>query len=252
MESFFKVKKPDEVFEILDQFGPSGEETIALDESMGRVTSRDLISPEDLPGFFRSSMDGYAVRARDTFGATESLPALLDINGEVLMGRSPRMVVDDRQAVKISTGGMLPENADGVVMIEYCHLLDEKTLEVSRAISPLENVIQPGDDFEKDATVFGQGHRLRSQDLGILAGLGLREVSVYKRPKVAIISTGDEIIPIDQRPEEYGCGAVIHGPLSRRFQIHEGYGSGGAFKGGYGLDLRWQFRGNKGSHSQGF
>ena len=94
-------------------------------------------------------MDGYAVRAKDTFGASESLPALLEVTGEVLMGQIPKMVVREGQAVRIPTGGMLPEGADGVVMVEYCHLLDETTLEVSRAISPLENIIQPGDDFKE-------------------------------------------------------------------------------------------------------
>jgi molybdopterin molybdotransferase len=200
METFFKVKTPDEVCEIIDQFGPSREETIALEGALGRVLSQDVVSPEDLPGFFRSAMDGYAVRARDTFGASESLPALLEIHGEVLMGQVPDRVVDQGQAVKISTGGMLPVGADGVVMVEYCDLLDEKTLEVSRAISPLENVIQPADDFAKGATVLKRGHMLRPQDMGVMAGLGFSEVSVHPKPRVAIISTGDEIIPVDEPP----------------------------------------------------
>ncbi|MBK5101831.1 MAG: molybdopterin molybdotransferase MoeA, partial [Desulfobacteraceae bacterium] len=202
METFFKVKTPDEVCEIIDQFGPSGVETIPLEESHGRVLSQDVISPEDLPGFFRSVMDGYAVRAQDTFGASEGLPALLEIHGEVTMGQVPEMVVSEGQAVKISTGGMLPEGADGVVMVEYSDLLDEKTVEISRAISPLENVIQPADDFAKGATVLKRGHTLRAQDLGIMAGLGLSGFPVYTRPRVAIISTGDEIVPIGDRPRK--------------------------------------------------
>ena len=200
MESFFKVKRPQEVFQIIDQFGPVGEEAIPLEEALGRVLSKDLTSPEDLPGFSRSVMDGYAVRAKDTFGANESLPALFEVTGEVQMGQTPQMIVREGHAVKISTGGMLPEGADGVVMVEYCHLLDERTLEANRAISPLENVIQSGDDFKLGATVFKRGHRLRSQDLGVMAGLGQTKVSVYKKPKVAIISTGDEIVPIDRQP----------------------------------------------------
>ena len=202
METFFKVKTPDEVCEIIDQFGPSGVETIPLEESHGRVLSQDVISPEDLPGFFRSVMDGYAVRAQDTFGASEGLPALLEIHGEVTMGQVPEMVLAEGQAVKISTGGMLPEGADGVVMVEYSDLLDEKTVEISRAISPLENVIQPADDFAKGATVLKRGHTLRPQDLGIMAGLGLSGLPVYTRPRVAIISTGDEIVPIGDRPRK--------------------------------------------------
>jgi molybdopterin molybdotransferase len=103
------------------------------------------------------------------------------------------------------TGGMMPEGADAVVMIEYCHPLDDKTIEVSHAVSPLENVISPGDDFRKGLTIFKKGTRLRPQDLGLLAGLGIATISVHKRASVAIISTGDEIVTIDQRP---GLGQV--------------------------------------------
>jgi molybdopterin molybdotransferase len=200
MDSFFKVKRPDEVFEIINQFGPSGEETTSLPDSLGRVLSRDVVSSENLPNFTRSTVDGYAVTARDTFGASEGLPALLEVSGEVLMGQAPNMLVRQGKAVKISTGGMLPEGADGVVMTEYCHLLDKNSLEVSRPISPLENVIQPGDDIKQGSIVLGKGHRLRPQDLGVMAGIGNREVLVYRKPRVAIISTGDEIVPIDRTP----------------------------------------------------
>jgi molybdopterin molybdotransferase len=201
MESFFKVKRPDEVFKIIEQFGPSGEETIPLVDSLGRVLRQDIISQEDLPHFARSVVDGYAVRSKDTFGASESLPALLEISGEVLMGQDSGTIVREGQAIKIPTGGMLPENADGAVMVEHCHLLDEKTLEISRAISPLENIIQPGDDFKKGAPALKKGHALRPQDVGLLAGLGQATVSVYTKPKVAIISTGDEILPINEQPQ---------------------------------------------------
>ena len=200
-EVFFKVKTSEEVFEIIDGFDPLGEETVSLEKAPGRVLSRDVISPENLPGFSRSSMDGYAVMARDTFGATESLPALLEVAGEVAMGEVPTTNVEPGRAVRISTGGMLPHGADGVVMVEYSHILDETTIEISRAISPLENVIRSDDDYRIEATVLEQGHRLRPQDLGVMAGLGITHVTVYKRPTVAIISTGDEVIPVDQKPE---------------------------------------------------
>ena len=198
---FFKVRTSEEVFQIIEQFGPLGDERVPLDKAFGRVLSRDIISPEDLPGFYRSSMDGYAVRARDTFGATESLPAMLEVKGEVTMGQVPTQGVGSGEAVRISTGGMLPEGADGVVMVEYTHVLDENTIEVSRAISPLEHVILPDDDFKKGSPVLEKGCLLRPQDVGVMAGMGLSGVHVYRRPKVAIISTGDEIVPIDQRPK---------------------------------------------------
>lgn len=197
---YFQVKTSEEVFEILKTFPHVKEEQISLDASLGRVLSRPVISPEDLPGFNRASMDGYAVMARDTFGATESLPVLLEIGGEVVMGKTPDVTAGPGQAVRISTGGMLPRGADGVVMLEYCHALDEKSVEVSRSISPLENVIRKDDDFRQDATVFEKGHVLRPQDIGLLAGLGISEIFAYKRPAVAIISTGDEVVSVDHKP----------------------------------------------------
>lgn len=201
MEFFFKVKKPEEVYGIIDQFGPFEEETIPLEHALGRVLNEDFVSPEDLPGFFRSTMDGYAVKAKDTFGAGEGLPALFEICGEVQMGEQPRIIVNDGQAAKISTGGMLPKGADGVVMIEYCNALDEKTIEVNRSISPLTNVIQPHDDFKKGGIVLNKGILLRPQDLGIMAGLGQTKASIYKKPKIGIISTGDEIVPVEKVPK---------------------------------------------------
>jgi len=197
---FFKVKTTEEVLELVQGFQPVGEEIVPLDRAYGRVLSREIVSLEDLPGFPRTSVDGYAIKAKDSFGATESLPALLEIVGEVGMGQTPSITLGPGQAVKISTGGMVPKGADGVVMVEYCHLLDQTTLEVSRAISPQENVIQPDDDFKQGAGVLQKGWRLRSQDVGVLAGLGVTDVHVYKKPRVAVISTGDEVIPVQGKP----------------------------------------------------
>jgi len=198
---FFKVKTTEEVLELVHGFQPVGEEIVSLDRAFGRVLSKDIVSPEDLPGFPRTSVDGYAIKAKDSFGATESLPALLEIVGEVGMGQVAAMTVAAGQAVRISTGGMVPRGADGVVMVEYCHLMDQTTLEVTRAISPQENVIQPDDDFKKGAVVVQKGRRLRSQDVGVLAGFGVTELPVHRKPTVAIISTGDEVIPIHEKPK---------------------------------------------------
>jgi molybdopterin molybdotransferase len=197
---FFKVKSSNEVLNIIRDFDPLGAEPIRSEDGLDRVLSEDLFSPENLPGFTRSTMDGYAVMAKDTFGASESLPAFLEIIGEIPMGQIPTQHLKTGQAVKIATGAMLPQGADGVVMIEYCHNLDQQTIEVSRAVSPLENVIQPSDDFEENALVLPKGRALRPQDIGVLAGLGITQIRVFKRPKVAIISTGDEVIPMDQKP----------------------------------------------------
>lgn len=200
MESFFKVKTPREVFGIIADFGPCGKERVATEEAADRVLAEKIVAAENLPHFMRSTVDGYAVRARDTFGANESLPAFFQVCGEIQMGSAAVATLREGQCVRISTGGMLPQGADGVVMVEYSQLLDNSTVEIRRAISPLENVIRPGDDYYRGTEVLEKAQHLRPQDLGALAGLGLTEVMVYRKPKVAIISTGDELVPIDARP----------------------------------------------------
>ncbi len=200
MGLFFKVKTVEEVLQLIHGCETVTEERILLKNALGCVLSRDIMSPEDLPGFERSSVDGYAIKARDSFGASEGLPALLEVVGEIGMGGVPRFPVKQGQAAKIATGGMLPEGADSVVMVEYCNILDEKTIEISKATSPRENVILPDDDFKKGSLVLSKGRRLRPQDVGILAALGVDELWAYQKPKVAIISTGDEVVPISERP----------------------------------------------------
>lgn len=198
---FFIVKSSEEVFDILKDFQPVAEETVFIGEALNRVLSRNIISAEDMPDFSRSSVDGFALMAKDTFGASDTLPAFLELAGEVIMGKASKDAVSPGKAVRISTGGMIPEGADAVVMIEYCQFVDEKTIEVSRSVAPLENIISRGDDYSRGSVLLEQGAVLRPQDIGLLAGQGIQNVHVHKRPKVGIISTGDEIIPIDQRPK---------------------------------------------------
>ena len=200
-KTFFKLTPSKEVFEIIDRFPQiEGSEEVEIEDSLGRILSKDIYSPSDMPGFLRATMDGFAVKAKDTFGASPTLPAILKVKGEIKMGEIPSIRINDGEAAKISTGGMLPEGADGVVMIEYCHFIDEDTIEVERAISPLENVMQPDDDIKKGEIVLRRGRRIRPQDIGALAGLGIRKIEVFRKVKVAIISTGDEVIPIDKEP----------------------------------------------------
>ncbi|UCG14953.1 MAG: molybdopterin molybdotransferase MoeA [Deltaproteobacteria bacterium] len=175
-------------------------EEIRLDQALNRVLSEPIVATEDLPSFTRSTVDGYAVRARNTFGATESLPSLLEVVGEVVMGQPPSIEVKPGQAARMPTGGMLPTGADGVVMVEYTEELDRRSVAVSRSVHPLENVIQPGDDFRAGQEVLQAGTRLRAQEIGLLAGLGRTRVKVRRRPKVAIISSGDEIVPVERKP----------------------------------------------------
>jgi molybdopterin molybdotransferase len=201
MRSFFKVKTTEDIFESLRDIKPLGTESVPITGVYNRVLARDIVSGEDLPGFQRSTMDGYALAAKDSFGASENLPTPLNIVGEVKMGEIPRCVLHRGECAQISTGGMLPEGADAVVMVEYTQKVENGVVEISRPVSPLENVILPDDDVKRGQVVLHKGSLLRSQDLGILAGLGISMVDVFTQPKAAIISTGEEIVDINTKPE---------------------------------------------------
>jgi len=204
MSQFLKVKTADEVISIVRKLEPLERETVELKAACGRVLSSAVQAPEALPHFSRATMDGYAVRAKDTFGASESLPALLKVGGEVLMGRSASVQLEAGKAIAIPTGGMLPMGADAVVMVEYTNNLDEATIEVIRPIAPGDNVLKVGEDIAQGETLFAAGWRLRPQDVGLLAALGIAEVQVFARPRVAIISTGDEVLPVSSCPPPMG------------------------------------------------
>ncbi len=170
-------------------------ETLRIEEAYNRVLAEDIISPEDLPGFDRSTMDGYAVHSSDTYGASESMPVYLKISGEVLMGERADFGINRGEVAIIPTGGMLPEGADAVVMYEYTNRISDDMIEVMKSVAPGENVIKYNEDVKAGEIVLRKGHRLRPQDIGALAGLGITEIRVYKKPVVSIISTGDEIVP---------------------------------------------------------
>ncbi len=172
-------------------------ESLPLHEALDRVVAEELRSPVDLPAFPRSTVDGFAVRAADTYGASESLPAYLTLCGEAPMGRAPEFTVGPGQAALIHTGGMLPSGSDSVVMVENTQYLDPTTIEVVRPVAVGENVIPVGEDVSRGDALFPCGHRLRPQDLGGLAGVGLVRVPVVARPRVAILATGDEVVPAD-------------------------------------------------------
>ena len=196
---FFAVKRIEEVWGLMEDLPPVGVEEVPLEGASGRVLAEDLIADEDLPAFARAAMDGYAVRASDTFGASEGAPTFLRVVGEVRMGEAPEWEIGPGEAMRIPTGGMLPEGADGVVMIEHTKVLGEE-IEVFRPISPLENVIREGEDIKRGEKVLDKGRRLRPQDLAAAASLGKRCLKVFRHPRVGIISTGDEIVPVEQKP----------------------------------------------------
>ncbi len=169
-------------------------ETITIGEALGRITAEDIYAPEDLPPCDRSTMDGYAVISRDTFGASQSSPAYLSIAGEVLMGEVPDIQIDSGTCIKIPTGGILPGGADAVMMFEHTVPIDDHMIEIVKDVGSGGNVIRKGDDIGIGERAVSAGTRLRPQDLGLLAGLGLSKVCVFKKISIGIISTGDEII----------------------------------------------------------
>lgn len=204
---FFNVKSVEETIEIIKNHIHPIRETIVLplEEALGYVLAEDVSSEEFVPGFARSTVDGYAVKAKDTFGSSESLPGFLQVAGEIRMGEEVLKPLHDGEAMYIPTGGMLPTGSDAVVMIEHCEDLDE-LLNVYHQVAPGENVIQKGEDVQKGALLLARGIRLRPQELGILASVGITEVTVYRKIRVGYISSGDEVVPYSTK--ELAIGQV--------------------------------------------
>ena len=199
-QTFFKVLAPQDALRLLLAVEPVGAERIASVKGRARVLAEDLHSTVDLPHFHRAAMDGYAVKAKDTFGASQSLPAYLKLAGVVEMGKEARQALVTGEAMRISTGGMMPPDSDAVVMVEYSEEVAGPLVEIHRGVSPWQNVIQIGDDIKKGELVFPRGRRLRPHDIGALTGVGISSIPVYQRPRVALISTGDEIVDADTEP----------------------------------------------------
>ncbi len=177
---------------------PAGTEIVGLLDAKDRVSAIDITAMEELPGFCRSTMDGYAVLAADTFGASDTMPVYLTLTGEVLMGNKPDLKIIAGKTAKIPTGGMLPEGSDAVVLLEHSQVVNKMFIEVNRVVVQGENVIQRGEDVKTGQVVIRKGSRLRPQDIGALAGVGITEVEVFRKPVVAIIATGNELVAPDK------------------------------------------------------
>ncbi|MCX7786834.1 MAG: molybdopterin molybdotransferase MoeA [Spirochaetes bacterium] len=192
----FNVLSPEEVRRIIrTTVAPLPSEIVPIDQAGGRVCSERVLSPEDLPSFTRSTVDGYAVYSQDTFGASDAAPALLNLVGEVRIGElAPSM--ERGSTIYVPTGGMLPEGADAVVMVEYTDVLGD-LIQVLRPVSPGENVIVKGEDFRKGDLVLEPGRVIRAQEIGALSALGVHRIAVHVRPKVAVLSTGNELVPYE-------------------------------------------------------
>lgn len=208
MAEFFNVLPPDEARALLTtHIQPIKEvESIHAVDAIGRITGADIYAPQSLPAFRRSSMDGYAVRARDTHGATDTLPAFLLVIGEVRMGQAAEVILGIGEAALVHTGGMLPDSADAVIQIEHTQTVASITagypfeIEVFRSVAPGQNVIQIGEDVDLGSVVIPSGSLLRPQEIGGLMALGMTTVTVVKRPRVSILSTGDEVVPPTTQP----------------------------------------------------
>jgi len=175
-------------------------EEIPLTESLGRILSQDIPATCAVPHFRKSTMDGMAVRAADTFGASESMPALVECRGEIRMGEAPAQSLEQGTGILIPTGGMLPEGADSVVMVERLEHFGGTLYGVTKAVAPGENLIDIGEDLTEGEVILSKFTRIRAQEMGLLASIGLAYVPVLPRFHVGILSTGDEIIPPEQEP----------------------------------------------------
>ncbi len=202
MPEFFNVRSPKQALDdLLPHLVPIPDiETLETEQSLGRVIAQDIRSPEDLPAFPRSSMDGFSVRASDTYGASESLPALFEIVADIPTGKSSNAGIGSGEAAVAYTGGILADGADAVVMIERTQPADDVSIEVLRPVAPGENVIQVGEDVRTGEVLLQAGHRIRPQDIGGLLALGIVKLPVYRKPIVAIVSTGDELTSPSVRP----------------------------------------------------
>ncbi|MBU1003447.1 MAG: molybdopterin molybdotransferase MoeA [Proteobacteria bacterium] len=197
---FFQVKSPAEFVGLLQDFPVLEVETVALALAHGRVLAADAVAPHDLPLVNRSCMDGFAVSARDAFGASEANPAYLDKVGDLSIDEPVDLVLEPGQCVGIVTGGTLPLGADAVVMVEHTGDLGAGTIEIRKSSAPGDNVMLRGEDAVAGTTALPAGTVLRPQEIGLLAALGFAEIAVYCRPRCGIISTGDELVPVTETP----------------------------------------------------
>ena len=220
------VKTPSEVFDIIDRKFSSGcelgldlsslFENVEVINAVGRVLHSDILANEDVPGFDRSTVDGYAVIASDTFGASESIPAILNVIGDVPMGASADFSVKSGSCVSISTGGDLPDGCNAVVMVEHTEDYGDGLVGIAKPIAPGNNVIFRGDDVTRNTKILSAGSVLTVHDVGILSALGYSDVVVCGRPIVGVISTGDELVSPSNVPKR-GQVRDVNSPMLTAF-----------------------------------
>jgi molybdopterin molybdotransferase len=232
MPEFLELIPPQDALQRLFDHMPAVQprvERIETIKALGKITAEPVISSEQLPAFSRSTVDGYAIRSVNSYGASESLPSYLEIIGEIPMGASPLFSLESGQTAIIHTGGMLPHGADAVIMLENTQFSRPGEIEVLRAVAPNENILLAGEDFASGDIVLPAGSRLRPAEIGGLVALGIMSVWVTQSPRIGIISTGDEIIFPESTPEpgqirdinSYTLSALVQqaGALPVRFGI---------------------------------
>ncbi|MFN8444172.1 MAG: gephyrin-like molybdotransferase Glp [Caldilineaceae bacterium] len=199
MSELFNVKTPAQAWALFTQHLPAVRTTkierIPTWEALNRVLAESLTAPQNLPEFPRSTVDGYAVNAVDTHGASPSLPAFLTITGEVAMGQTAEQSLGIGEAILVHTGGMIPPDATAVVMIEHTQQVDATSIEVMKPVADGENILQIGEDVRQGDLLLPIGQRLRAQEIGGLVALGITDVTVARPPRVSIVSSGDEVVP---------------------------------------------------------
>ncbi|WP_027180207.1 gephyrin-like molybdotransferase Glp [Maridesulfovibrio bastinii] len=193
---FFDIISRDAFQKLLLEFPCSGTESVSIEEACGRFAAVDILSPEDLPPVNRSCMDGFAVNAADVFGSGESEPSYLECVAELGVDQYPDFEISPGECARIATGGTLPEGSDAVVMVEHTGIMGADTVEIRKSAAPGENVMLKGEDCAKGKAVLKEGQKIRFQDVGLLAALGISEIKVHKKPSVGILSTGDELTDI--------------------------------------------------------
>ena len=200
MKNFFKVMDIEAVCALRTQFPVVAAEAVPLASVDGRILAEMIAADLDIPGFARSTMDGYALQAATTFGASEGNPGYVAVVGSVAMGEQPALRIGPGEAVRVATGGMLPPGADAVVMIEHTEILDEATIEVYKSVAPGQHVVARGEDIAAGEKLLVRGQLVRPQEAGLLAAMGCETVPVYRQPHIGIISTGDEVVPVSAVP----------------------------------------------------
>ncbi len=204
MREFLELNPPEKFWQQIKPYLKKKnfkKENIKLENALDRILAEDIFSPVNLPPFSRSTVDGYAVKAADTAGASVSMPTYLDIIGSIEIGKNTELELKAGQTAAVPTGGMIPKGADAVLMIEDTEKIEENIIESFKSLAVGENIVQKAEDIAEGESLFQKGHKIMARDIGALAGLGITEIKVFKKAQISVISTGDELIPAEAEPK---------------------------------------------------